>query len=115
VDNLWKKNPDISSNNVIENLESVIERLPTIRWSGYRFRIETIVFSEDDVEVKSILFPLAMFEDLIRQVKSNYMGKVREELQNGEYQSKPDDIASLKLCAWLQRNSLNSLLQTKNS
>ncbi|MCW5319287.1 hypothetical protein GTQ43_38875 [Nostoc sp. KVJ3] len=41
-----------------------------------------------------------------------FSGGVSEELQSGEYQSKPDDRASIKLCAWLQRNSLSSLLQT---
>ncbi|BBD70876.1 XRE family transcriptional regulator [Nostoc commune NIES-4072] len=107
-----RKNPNIVSDKVIQNLESAIDRLPTIRWSGYRFRVETIVFSEDDVEVESILFPLVMFEDLIRWLKLNYTGKSREELEKGEYKPKPDDPASIKLCAWLQRNSLSSLLQT---
>ncbi len=31
-------------------LQQAVDKLPTIRWSGYRFRLETIVFSEDDVE-----------------------------------------------------------------
>ena len=109
------KNPDPYYQNVIENLKAFINQLPTIRWSGYRFRLETIVFSEDDVEVESVLLPLAMFESLIREAKFHSAGKVSEELQSGEYQSKPDDRASIKLCAWLQHNSLSSLLQTKNS
>ena len=61
-----KKNPDPERQSVIQNLQSAVDALPTIRWSGYRYRLETIVFSEDDVEVESILIPLAMFEDLIR-------------------------------------------------
>jgi len=109
------KNPDPYYQNVIENLKAFINKLPTIRWSGYRFRFETIVFSEDDVEVESVLLPLAMFESLIREAKFHSAGKVSEELQSGEYKPKPDDRANIKLCAWLQHNSLSSLLQTKNS
>ncbi len=109
------KNPDPQYNNLIKNFQSAVDRLPTIRWSGYKFRFETIIFSEDDVEVESLLLPIAMFEDLIKEAKSNCTDKLREELQNGEYQSKPDDSANIKLCGWLHRNSLGSLLQTKNS
>ncbi|MEC4887232.1 MAG: GIY-YIG nuclease family protein [Scytonema sp. PMC 1070.18] len=100
------KNPDPHSNNLVTNLQNAVDRLPTIKWSGYRFRCETIVFSEDDVEVESILLPLGMFEDFIREVKSNYTGKVREEIENGEYKLKPDDRAHLKLCVWLQRRAI---------
>ncbi|MBW4565730.1 MAG: GIY-YIG nuclease family protein [Mojavia pulchra JT2-VF2] len=107
-----QKDPVPQRNCVIENLQRAVDRLPTIRWSGYRFRFETILFTEDDVEVQSILFPLVMFEDLVRWLKLNYSGKVREELEKGEYKPKPDDLASLKLCAWLQSNSLSSLLKT---
>jgi|GEM_PF-743904 len=109
------KNPDPHSRNVIENFKNFIDRLPTIKWSGYRFRFETIVFSEDDVEVESVLLPLDMFESLIREVKLHSTGNISEEIKSGEYKSKLDDRANIKLCAWLQRNSLNSLLQTKNS
>ncbi|WP_375448769.1 GIY-YIG nuclease family protein [uncultured Nostoc sp.] len=109
------KNPDPVSQNVIGNLKNFIDRLPTIKWSGYRFRLETIVFSEDDVEVESVLLPLAMFESLIREAKFHSAGKLTEELKSGEYKPKPDDRANIKLCTWLQHNSLSSLLQTKNS
>jgi hypothetical protein len=60
------KNPDPERDCVINNLQNPINRLTTIRWSGYKFRYETIVFEEDDVEVESILLPLAMFEDLMK-------------------------------------------------
>jgi hypothetical protein len=58
---------------------------------------------------------MAMFEYLFKDLKSNCTGKLREELETREYQSKPDDNPNIKLCAWLQRNSLGSLLQTKDS
>jgi hypothetical protein len=41
--------------------------------------------------------------------------KLREEIQGGGYKSKPDDSANIKMCAWLQRNSLCSLLLINNS
>ncbi len=44
------------------------------------------MFSEDDIEVESILLPLAMFEDLMRnETKSYFSGKLLEEIQSGEY------------------------------
>lgn len=107
------KNPDPKSDCVIENLQHVVDRLPTIRWSGYRFRLETIVFTEDDVEVKSILLPLVMFEDLMRD-KSRFRGSLLEEIQSGEYKPEPNAPADIKLSAWLQRNSLSSLLQNNS-
>jgi hypothetical protein len=111
-----QKNPDPERDCIIINLQRAVDRLPTIKWSGYRFRLETIVFSEDDVEVESILLPLAMFEDLMKNMsKFRLSDELREEIQSGEYKSKPDDMASIKLCASLQRNSLGSLLQTNNS
>ncbi len=49
------KNPDPVRNCIILNLQQAIDRLPTIRWSGYRFRLEEIiVFSEDDVSWEHI-------------------------------------------------------------
>lgn len=108
------KNPDPERNCVIDNLRNPINKLPTIRWSGYKFRFETIVFEEEDVEVESILLPLAMFEDLMKN-NSRFKGKLLEEIQSGEYKSKQDDTASMKLGAWLQLNLLASLLQTNNS
>lgn len=104
-----QKNPDPERSNIILNFQQAVDRLPTIRWSGHKYRFETIVFSEDDVEVESVLLPLAMFEDLMRY-KSNFRGKLLEEIQSGEYKSKPEDTAHIKLCAWLQRNSLCSLV-----
>lgn len=70
-----QKNPDPEGNRVILNLQGAIERLPTIKWSDYKFRLETIVFEEDDVEVESILLPLGMFEDLMKDV-SRYGGSI---------------------------------------
>ena len=104
-----QKNPDPERSNIIEKFQNVVDRLPSIRWSGYRFRLETIVFSEDDVEVESILLPLAMFQDLMRDT-SSFGRQQLEAIQSVEYKFKPDDSASMKLCAWLQRNSLDSLL-----
>jgi predicted GIY-YIG superfamily endonuclease len=112
-----QKNPDPERYNIVLNLQQAVERLPTIRWSGYKFKWETIVFSEDDVEVESILLPLAMFEDLFKDTSkfSGISDKIREEIQSGEYKPKPHDNASIKLCMWLQRNSLGSQLQTTNN
>ncbi|OUL24082.1 excinuclease ABC subunit C [Nostoc sp. T09] len=109
-----QKNPDPVRYNIIENLKNAVDRLPTIRWSGYKFRIENIMFTEDDVEVDSILLPLGMFEDLMRD-KSSFNGKLLEEIKTGEYKPKPDDSKKIKLCVWLQSNSLSSLLSTNNS
>lgn len=111
-----QKNPDPERYNIIKELQSAVDRLLTIKWSGYRFRFETIVFNEDDMEAESILLPLAMFEDLIRDgVKLWYNGEILKEIQSGEYKSKPEYGASLKLGAWLHSNSLFSLVQTDNS
>jgi predicted GIY-YIG superfamily endonuclease len=109
-----KKNPSPEMDCLMLNLQNAVDRLPTIRWSGYKFRLETIMFSEDDVEVESILLPLAMFEDLLKDI-SMFRGisnEIREEIKKGEYKPKPNDHLNIKLCAWLQRNSLSSLLQT---
>jgi hypothetical protein len=115
--NFGQKNPDPERNFIVDNLQRAVEALPTIRWSGYRFRLEKIVFSEDDVEVESILLPLGMFEDLIKDIsKFSYLGdKIREEIQSGRYELKPNDSAAIKLCMWLQTNTLFSLLSTQNS
>ncbi len=109
-----QKNPDQDYDNVIKNLKNAVNRLPTIKWSGYRFRFEIIVFDEDDVEVESVLLPLSMFEDLLKNEIRPY-GKLLEEIQNGEYKSKPDDQWKIKIYAWLHKNSLISLLQTISS
>lgn len=108
------KNPDSKSSNIIKELENAIDRLPTIRWSGYRFRFETIVFNQDNVEVESVLLPLAMFEDLMKD-RSWFGGKLLEEIQSDGYKSKPEDSKIKKLFVWLKSNSLFSLLQTDNS
>ena len=104
-----KKNPDPEAYCIISNLQNLVDKLSSIRWSGYRFRFETIVFSEDDVEVESILLPLTMFEDIMRD-GSEYGIKMYKEIQNGEYKSKPEYGAHIQLCGWLQCNSLCSLL-----
>lgn len=109
-----QKNPDPERYSIIKNFQNVVDRLPSIRWSGYRFRLETIVFTEDDVEVESVLLPLAMFEDLMKD-KSRFNSKLLEEIQSGEYKSKQYNQANIDLFAWLQNNSLSSLLQTNNS
>lgn len=109
------KNPNLEREAVVQNLKSFVDALPTIRWSGYRFRLETIVFSEDDVEVESILLPLTMFEDLIKDRATRSIEQsVAEEIKSGQYKMKPNDSAKVKLCAWLQHDSLNSLLETNN-
>ncbi|BAY60764.1 hypothetical protein NIES22_08240 [Calothrix brevissima NIES-22] len=110
------KNPDPKYDCILQNLKNAVDRLPTIRWSGYRFRLETIVFSEDDVEVESVLLPLAMFEDLMRgNLDSRFNAKLIEEIKSGEYKPKLDDSKNIKLCVWLQSNSLSSLLSSNNS
>lgn len=116
---LWimykRKNSDVPNDITIKRLTDEINRLPTIRWSGYRFRYETIRFSEDDAEVDSLLVPLAMFEDLMKDKYGVHNTNVLEEIKKGEYKSKPNDSERIKLFAWLQSNSLSSLLQTNNN
>lgn len=109
-----QKDSSSGHDSTVSHLRDAVNSLPTIRWFGYKFRLETILFSEDDVEVESILLPLAMFEDLIRD-KSGLSSKLLEEIESGEYKSKPDDWANIKLCAWLQRNSVSSLLKLDKS
>jgi hypothetical protein len=108
------KNPDPVGNCVIQNTQNAVNKLPTIRWCGYRYRFETIIFSEDDVEVESVLLPLAMFEDLMKD-KTRFNNQVLEQILKGEYQSTYYDKQSIKLFTWLQSNSLFSLVQTQNS
>ncbi|MEH2024541.1 GIY-YIG nuclease family protein [Nostoc sp.] len=116
---LWimyqKKNSDVPNDITIKRFQDEIDRLPTIRWSGYRFRYETIRFSEDDAEVDSLLVPLAMFEDLMKENYGVHNTNLIEEIKKGEYISKPNDSERIKLFAWLQSNSFSSLLQTNNS
>lgn len=109
------KNPPLDRNSVIESLKSEIDRLPSIRSTGYKFKIQTVLFSEDDVEVDSILIPISMFEDIMKDAKSSICGKLLEEVISGEYKSKPEDGAQLKICAWLQKKSLVSLIKTNNN
>lgn len=68
-----------------------------------------------DTEVDSLLIPLAMFEDLMKDKYDVHNTNVLEEIKKGEYKSKPDDSERIKLFAWLQSNSLFSLLQTNNN
>ena len=111
-----QKNPGPEYHKIIKNFQDAVNSLPSIKWSGYRFRFETIVFSEDDVEAESVLLPLAMFEDLIRnEGKSWCNGELLKEIQSDEYKPKPEYGKSLKLFAWLHRNSLFSLIQSDNS
>jgi predicted GIY-YIG superfamily endonuclease len=109
-----QKNPDPHYANVIKNFQNAVDRLPSIRWSGYKFRFETIMFSEDDAEVESVLIPVIMFENLIKN-GLNVTPEFMEKIQNGEYKSKPDESSSIKLYAWLYHHSLCSLLETKNN
>jgi len=103
----------LDRNGVIEDINQAIDRLRTIRWSGYKFRIENIAFSKDDMEVESVLLPLEMFENLMKDTKSKWCINP-QEIENGEYKSKPKDLPGLKLCVWLHHNSLLSLLQSNN-
>ncbi|WP_200892361.1 GIY-YIG nuclease family protein [Aliterella atlantica] len=109
------KNPNIERDCVVDVLKRLVEGLPTIRWCGYRFRLETIFFSEDDVEVRSILLPLEMFEDLMKHPNSMFAGKLLQEIASGEYKPKPEDSRCIKMCLWLKQNSLFPLLETENS
>ncbi|MDZ7956526.1 MAG: GIY-YIG nuclease family protein [Aulosira sp. DedQUE10] len=108
-----QKIPDLQPDTIIKCLNQAVNILPTIKWSGYRFRFETIVFSEDDMEAESILLPFGMFEDLMKE-KSRFSGEI-EKFQSGEYKLTPEHQANIKLCIWLQSNSLSSLLSTNNS
>ena len=56
-----------------------------------------------------------MFEDLMKEKSRFGAGKLLQEIENGEYKSKQYNQVNINICGWLQRNSLNSLLQTNNS
>jgi len=109
-----KTNPDPVSNCVIQNLESAVNRLPSIRWSGYKFKFETIIFNEDDFDVEGVLIPLSMFEDLLKNERKP-SGKILEEIKNGTYKSKPDDQKDIKISTWLYQNAFVSLLKATSS
>jgi predicted GIY-YIG superfamily endonuclease len=108
-----QKIPDLQPDTIIKCLNQAVNRLSTIRWSGYRFRFETIVFSEDDMEAESILLPFGMFEDLMKE-KSRFSGEI-EKFQSGEYKLTPKHQTNIKLCVWLQSNSLSPMLSTNNN
>jgi hypothetical protein len=108
-----QKNPNLPLDTIIIWLQEALNRLPTIRWSGQKFRLETIIFSEDDMEAESILLPLGMFEDLMKN-KSRF-GLDIEIILNGESKLTPKHPARIKLCVWLQSNSLSSLLSSNKS
>lgn len=107
------KTTDLESHIIIKRLQEAVNRLSTIRWSGYKFRFETIVFSEDDMEAECILMPFGMFEYLMKD-KSRF-GSDIELILSGESKLTPKHPTRIKLCVWLQSNSLSSLLSTKNS
>jgi hypothetical protein len=108
-----QKHPNLPLDTIIIRLQDELNRLPTIRWSGQKFRLETIIFSEDDMEAESILLPLGMFEEIMKN-KSRFGGGY-EQILSGESKLTPKDPARIKLCVWLQSNSLSSLLSTNNS
>lgn len=93
-----QKNPDPDSEYIIDSIKNAIDGLPTIRWSGYKFRFETIIFSEENVEAESILLPIKTFEDLMR-CKSRFTSKYLEKLQSSEYKTDQNDTSSAKLFA----------------
>jgi hypothetical protein len=58
-----------------------------------------------------------MFEDLMKDIsKFSYLGdKIQKEIKTGQYELKPNEPASIKLCTWLQTNTLFSLLKLKTA
>jgi hypothetical protein len=91
-----KKNPDPIYNCVIDNLEILVNhRLKTIKWSGYKFEFETVIF-DDGMKVEAVLIPINMFEDFISYQSTNY-------------REKPPDNQCTRLAKWLENNSLNDL------
>jgi|GEM_PF-4250387 hypothetical protein len=95
-----RMNPDFDHNCVETNLKQVTnQQLSTIRWVGYDFHIERVMFVEDGMEVDVILLPLAMFEDLMR-----YWNQYHR--QNGTQ----TDNDPMKLGQWLEQNTIAQLL-----
>ena len=94
-----KKNPDPIYNCIIYNLELMVNnRLSTIKWSGYQFKLEKICF-EDGMEVETALIPMQMFEDFIHYQANNYRGN-------------PPDNECTRLANWLKNNSFKELAIT---
>lgn len=61
------KNPDPISNCIIKNLDTMTNnRLETVRWVGYQFKFENVLFEEDNMEVETVLIPIKMFEAFMR-------------------------------------------------
>jgi hypothetical protein len=84
----------------VDNLRNLVnKRLTTIRWIGYSYRVERVYFIEDEMEVDTVLMPLAMFEDLIR-------GEYRNRGENSLLQE--DDC--IKLGRWLEDRTISKLL-----
>ncbi len=72
----------------------VNNRLSTINWSGYQFKLEKICF-EDGMEVETALIPLQMFEDFIHYQANN--------------RGNSPDYECTRLAHWLKNNSLKEL------
>lgn len=75
------KNPDPVYNCVVKNLDIMAnERLETVRWVGYQFKFEKVVFEEDNMEVETVLIPIKMFEDFMCFHTTNYQGTPPDNL-----------------------------------
>lgn len=94
-----RMSPDFERNRVIENLKEYANiHLPTIRWTGFDFKIERVYFIEDDMETDAVLLPLAMFEDLMRY---EYRKRATIPQQENDF---------MKLGKWLEQNTISQLL-----
>lgn len=95
-----KKNPDPVYNCIIQNLDIMANnRLETVKWAGYRFKFEKIIFEEDNMEVETVLLPIKMFEDFISYHYIN------------EYKESSLDNLCTRLGNWLENNDLDLFIK----
>ncbi|WP_264321744.1 Uma2 family endonuclease [Zarconia navalis] len=93
------KNSDPQRNCIIQNLQEMANsKVSTIKWVGYNFEFEKIIF-EEAMKVEVVLLPLLMFEDFIRY----HVKKIQE------YNIKSDYV---QLGKWLENQSLENKVKT---
>ena len=77
-------------------------RLETVRWVGYQFNFENVLFEQDNMEVETVLIPIKMFEEFMRY-------------HTADYQGTPPDNLCTKLGNWLKSHDLDSFIKNQIS
>lgn len=93
------KNPHPVYNCIIKNLDTMANNtVETVKWAGYQFKFEKIIFEEDNMEVETVLIPIKIFEDFIRYHTKNYKATPRDNL-------------CTRLGNWLENNHLDLFIK----